>query len=1160
MSLTNPRLLQSGQIISNLIPGEPVVLTNVQPRGQRISVHYTGKHTGLASTVVITQQRASELDILAEEGSYSFTGDPTGFTLFAEAERIFSAYQFDPLFAVNCSIVDPLPHQVEAVYKYLLPLPNIRFLLADDTGAGKTIMTGLLIKELMTRNLVERVLIVTPGGLTRQWQEDEMSLKFNIPFKLVNRAAFAADPIIFQNSNRIVTSIDFLRGEDVLNVVRSLRWDLVVVDEAHKLSAFDYGDRKYKSKRYEAIQALSQTCEHLLLLTATPHRGRRDTFRNLLQLLDEDIFATDTLVTERVRELGENGINKFFIRRLKEDMRDWQGQPLFKERFTKTILYRLTAAEKELYDGVTAYLSQQRERVEDGQKRNIHVNLALMVMQRRLTSSIYAIKRTLWHRHQALQGLLTELTNNPNLWGQRQRLDPAMASLGLDTIDDYDELDDREREGLENILADPRKFEMFTTAKSPAEIRDEARQVKTLFDKAEALYNSEQEEQKFVKLRELLASEGVRDKQEKLVIFTEHKDTLDYLEKRLQNNGYRVVTIHGGKAVDERRAAQFDFARDAQILIATDAAGEGINLQFCRLLINWDIPWNPNRLEQRMGRIHRYGQQQNVMVFNLVAQNTREGSVLERLLLKLDEIREQMGDDRVYDVISDVFENVGLDDIINSVFNGKETTFNEAIQQQLNPTVIRQRIDEQRNQLAYSGVNYREARQLKEESDEKRLQPVYIRQFFEKAFAYIGGVLTEDRPDVFKMTVLPDQLATLLRTDYDLLINPAEFHLCFDKGVFLERQRQVGNLTKTVYINPGNAIFDALVKLIQHQCRPDALKGALLVSPEDHAPFTAFLVQSQITYHRRAGMQATATQVADERLVLVCETEDGSLSVTSAAKLLDLMPPALFTKPIEPPARVDTEAVIDWSFVNITEPQLTDTDARIQQDAQQRRVYLETAFTGLIIQLTAEISELQGKLLLGDGRVLDKINRKQGRIHQLLDRKKQRLNDLDGLANLTLKEPQVLGCAYVVPLTQLEFTGHFGMSRDDEAEQIAMNTAMTFEQNQGRVPTDVSADNVGYDIRSIDSDGLKHYIEVKGRSVDGAVMLSDNEMFRLEQLGASAWLYIVTHCKSSPQLFTFQNPAATLQFEKQSRGVQYLLPEAEWKQKRDLISLQSIDE
>lgn len=454
--------------------------------------------------------------------------------------------------------------------------------------------------------------------------------------------------------------------------------------------------------------------------------------------------------------------------------------------------------------------------------------------------------------------------------------------------------------------------------------------------------------------------------------------------------------------------------------------------------------------------------------------------------------------------------------------------------------------------MAYSGVNYQDARQLKEEPDEKRLQPVYIRQFFGKAFAYLGGSLVQDQPQLYRITTMPPERSSLLRTQYDLLLNPAEVHLCFDKQLFLERQRQVSHLTKTIYINPGNALFDALVKLIQHRCRPDALKGALLVSPEDSHPFTAFLVQSQVTYHRRSGPQASAVQVADERLLLVCEDEAGVLSVTSAAKLLDLHPPALFARPVDLPAPVSTEAVVDWSFTHITEPQLADTEQRMEQDTRQRRQYLETAFSDLIIQLTAEISELQGKWLLGDTRATDKINRKQERIQQLLSRKTQRLADLDALSELTLKEPKVLGCAHVVPLTQLEFSGHFGMSRDDEAEQIAMRTAMAFEVEQGRQPLDVSADNVGYDVRSVDTDGLKRYIEVKGRSQDGAVMLSDNEMFRLEQLGQSAWLYIVTHCKSHPQLFVFQNPAATLRFDKMIKGVQYLLPETEWKQKHKI--------
>ena len=273
--------IQPGQIIKNLIPGEPVTVNKVQKLGASVSIAYTGVTTIKANTKVISNNEFSGLEVLTEEGSFNFTGDPTRFSLFAEAERINSAYQFDPLFAVNCSIVDPLPHQVEAVYKFLLPLPKIRFLLADDTGAGKTIMTGLLIKELMMRGIVERVLIITPGGLTKQWQEDEMGIKFNIPFTLVNRSRFSSDPNVFHTAQRIVTSIDFISREDVLNVASQSHWDLIVFDECHKLSAYDYGSKVYKAKRYLAAEVLSRQCEHLLLLTATPHRGRTDTFKKL---------------------------------------------------------------------------------------------------------------------------------------------------------------------------------------------------------------------------------------------------------------------------------------------------------------------------------------------------------------------------------------------------------------------------------------------------------------------------------------------------------------------------------------------------------------------------------------------------------------------------------------------------------------------------------------------------------------------------------------------------------------------------------------------------------------------------------------------------------------------------------------------------------------
>jgi SNF2 family DNA or RNA helicase len=1129
-----------GQIVKNLIPSEPVTVNQIQDLGRMISLAYTGVNSNISSNKVIPRKHFEQLEVVTSQGIFNFTGDPKRFALFAEAERINSAYQFDPLFAVNCSIVDPLPHQVEAVYKFLLPLPKIRFLLADDTGAGKTIMTGLLLKELMMRGVLERILIITPGGLTKQWQEDELAVKFNLPFTLVNRSLFSADPNIFHTANRIVTSIDFISRPDVQTVAEKSHWDMIVFDEAHKLSAYEYGSKVYRSQRYEAAYKLSQQCEHLLLLTATPHRGRMDTFKMLLQILDEDIFATEILANARIKDIESGGINKFFIRRLKEDMKDWQGKPLFKDRFTKTTSYELTPEEKNLYDSVTNYLSTKK--AEASQSKNIHVSLALSVMQRRLVSSIFAIRNTLERRFNALQGIVDEVNRNPNLWNQRHKLE----ILDVDTITDYDELDDDERDALEDILSDPKKFKLFTTAKSLQEIHAEAMEVKQLFQMADALYKKNQEEQKFKKLNELLTSERVIDG-EKLVLFTEHKDTLLYLEERLKNNGYKVVTIHGAKSVDERREAQWQFAKpETQILIATDAAGEGINLQFCRLLINWDIPWNPNRLEQRMGRIHRYGQKQDVLVFNMVASNTKEGQVLERLLQKLDVIRESMGDDRVYDVIQDVLEDVRLDDIINSVFNGEETSLDSFLAQDDEQLKIKfsEKIQAQREKLSHSTVDYRDARELKEHSDEKRLQPVYVRLFFEKAFKQLGGEFTELRPSIYRIERLPELVAEALRKDYNIFADTIrQLLFCFDKQVFLDYQN-VGDLGKVHYINPGNPLFDSLIKVVRQTYREDMLKGTILVSPDDKEDYLAFFVKSQIIDNRPSKQNES---VSDEQLLVVTQNKAGSFNLTSAAKFIDLHPPTEFAKPIAPPDVVSNEDVIRWSFENLTEKQLEDTRGRVLQDNAKRKEYLETAFTHVIVDLQSQIQELQGKVLLGDTNVQEKILNSQKRITELLHKKHARLESLELMAQVNPKLPEVLGCAYVVPLTQVEYSSHYGMSRDDEAEAAAMKAAMDYEIAQGWTPFDVSANNEGYDIRSVSPEDIKRYIEVKGRNgSDGSVMVSENEMNRLAQLGDSAWLYIVLSCKTRPEVHRIQNPANTLAFEQRTKGIQFFLPMQEW--------------
>jgi superfamily II DNA or RNA helicase len=1139
--------IQVGDIVKNLVPQEPVCIQEIKAQGSVYTLRFMGMQSRQVSTKIVPAAGLQNLHIVGREDAFNFEGDPQKFKLYAEAERILSAFQFDPLFAVNCSIVDPLPHQVEAVYRYLLPLPRIRFLLADDTGAGKTIMTGLLLKELIFRRQTERILIVTPGGLTRQWQEDELALKFNLDFTLLNRNLFLAQPNIFHTASRLITSIDFISREEILQVAGQTHWDLVVFDEAHKLSAYEYGKRSYFSRRYKAAAKLAKQCEHLLLLTATPHRGRSDTFKMLLQLLDEDIFSTEQTSAARIREVESGGVNRFFIRRLKENMQDWEGAPLYKNRYTRTVAYELSPSEMELYQDVTRYLTRQREEAYKAQ--NVHVSLALTIMQRRLASSVFALKNTLEKRYHTLSGIAQELQKNPDLWNRRGKLE----LFDIQSLEDWEELDDAEREALENILLDPKKFKLFTTAQNIEQIQQEAWELKELYQKAEALYAQHYEEQKFVELRNLLRAHNVVSG-EKLVIFTEHKDTLFYLQERLANNGYKISTIHGGLNLEERRRAQTQFLSDqAQILIATDAAGEGVNLQKCRLLINWDIPWNPNRLEQRMGRIHRYGQTQDVLVFNMVAANTVEGKALERLLRKLDAIREGLGDDRVYDVIQDVLSNVSLNDIFSATLEGQSNKFTDFLEEPAE--VWRQKFSEeiqrQKNALPLGAVDYAYARELKAKSDEGRLQPIYIRVFFENAFKALGGNIQEKQPGLYELTAYPPPLTEFLRRRRQFYLDSLRGQLCcFEKPAFWRHFSQQGSASPLLYMNPGSPIYDGLLQTVLALFQEEMVKGAVLISPSDKTPYFAYLVRSQICDARPPEDGKIENVVLRHLACIEYRPSAQSYSSVSPAKFIDLYPPSAFGESIAPPPLHPKEDAAGWCLERVTLPLLEETLAQTRADIQKRIEYTESAFAQIILEVQAEINALQAQALRGELKNSEKLNKKEELYHSLLQKKKERLSRLELMMQLYPKEPEILGCVYVFPLSNMTFESHFGMKRDDEAEAVAMQVALAYEKANGWEPQDVSRDNLGYDICSVSPEHIKRYIEVKGRSgEDGAVMLSENEMNRLSQLGASAWLYIALCCKTAPRLFRIQNPAACLDFQKIARGFQYLLPHESWAEK-----------
>ena len=390
-------------------------------------------------------------------------------------------------------------------------------------------------------------------------------------------------------------------------------------------------------------------------------------------------------------------------------------------------------------------------------------------------------------------------------------------------------------------------------------------------------------------------------------------------------------------------------------------------------------------------------------------------------------------------------------------------------------------------------------------------------------------------------------MSDALRKDYNIFAdNIRRLQFCFDKQVFLDYQA-ISDLGPVHYINPGNPLFDSVTKVVCQTCHEDMLKGTILVSLDDKEDYLAFFVKSQIADDRPSKQTESIT---DKQLLLVQQNKNGDFQKTSPAKFIDLHPPTEFAKLLQPPAVVNQAEVIKWSFNEITLQQLEDTRVRANNDAAKRREYLETAFTHVIVDLQSNTAELQGKVLLGDQSVQEKLFKNQMRLDDLRQRKQTRLTELEQMSEVAPKLPEVMGCAYVVPLNQVEYRGHYGMSRDDEAEAIAMRTAMDFESANGWTPEDVSANNEGYDIRSINAEQIKRYIEVKGRSgSDGSVMVSENEMNRLAQLGDSAWLYIVINCKSQPALHRFQNPAKTLNFEQKSKGVQFFLSMAEWQRK-----------
>jgi superfamily II DNA or RNA helicase len=1128
--------LKSDTTIKGILPDASVTIVSVSWHGtDALTLVYRGPD-GRVADEILYRTDESRIEILQIGRPWSFDGNGADFRLVAEAHRIRLAHLFDPVLAVHTSLVEPLPHQITAVYEAMLPRQPLRFLLADDPGAGKTIMAGLLIKELIARGDLKRCLIVCPGSLVEQWQ-DELHKRFHLPFEIMtnDKLEAARTGNWFLENDLTIARLDKLsRDEDVQQKLLSpdCHYDIIICDEAHKLSATFFGNEVKYTKRYRLGQLLSGITRHFLLMTATPHNGKEEDFQLFMALLDADRFEG------KFRDgVHKADVSDLMRRMVKENLLKFDGKPLFPERIAYTVPFKLSEKEARLYKEVTDYVRQEFNRAEalQNDKRTGTVGFALTVLQRRLASSPEAIYHSLRRRRERLEKRMNELEESQRsgisnqVFGQGRLLDP-------DDVEDLEEAPENEVEDAEEEILD-----QATAANTITELRTEIGTLTRLETTANEVRRSGQD----TKWRELARvfnwifnltrdenmvgeplvgygknpiPEPLRSAKQKLVVFTEHRDTLYYLERQISSLMGRpkaIAMIHGNMGRDERRKEQERFLHDpqVQVLLATDAAGEGINLQRAHLMVNYDLPWNPNRLEQRFGRIHRIGQTEVCHLWNLVAAETREGDVYRKLLEKLEEARKALGG-QVFDVMGKLqFEGKPLRELlIEAIRYGDlpevRARLTQSIENGVDTSHLQELLDERA--LAHDAMDASKVARVREDMERAeafRLQPHYVESFFIEAFKQLGGTTKQREPRRFEISHVP---APIKNRDRQIGIRDPVLaryeRIAFEKDLI-----SVQGQPLAAFVCPGHPLLDAVLELTMDRHRDLLKRGAILVDESDTSTTPRVLFFLEHTIQDASVMPSGERRSISRRMLYVELDAEGNTRIPHYAPYLDYRPlsegePA-FSVILERPE-------CDWIAGSLEDKARSHAIAHIVPEhiaeVRNRRIeWIEKTRSAVKDRLTKEIAYWDHraedlKLQEQAGKAGARLNSSEARrrADDLHSRLQKRLAELDREAQISAVPPVVLGGILIVPygLMELmrgkELTNSKGPVDTQISAARARAIVMEVERKLGFDPIDREFEKLGYDIESkVPGTGLIRFIEVKGRvSIAETITVTRNEI------------------------------------------------------------------